>query len=57
MTSIVMVSAVLASLAVGVLSAYAICVTMFRLFRMHAQQVAAERQASTLLATSQAIEG
>jgi len=30
---------------------------MFRLFRMHAQQVAAERQARTVLATSPAIEG
>jgi hypothetical protein len=44
-TSIVLISAVLASLASGVLAAYGICISMFRLFRIHARQVAAERQA------------
>ena len=51
-SSIVMISAVLASLAVGVLSAYGICATMFRLFRIHARQVAAERQAQAMVAAS-----
>jgi len=36
----VLVCAVLASLAVGVLLAYGICRAMFAMFRMHAQQVA-----------------
>jgi hypothetical protein len=48
-SSIVLVSAVLASLAVGVLAAYGLCMTMFRLFRIHARQVAAERQARAIL--------
>jgi hypothetical protein len=55
-TSIVLVSAVLASLAAGVLSAYALCATMFRIFRIHATQVAAERSARTVLATTPAIK-
>jgi uncharacterized protein (DUF2062 family) len=42
-TSIVLVCAVLASLAVGVLVAYGVCIAMFRVFQMHARQVAAER--------------
>jgi hypothetical protein len=41
-TSIVLVCAVLASLAVGVLVAYGICIVMFELFQMHVRQVAAE---------------
>jgi ABC-type glycerol-3-phosphate transport system permease component len=49
-SSIVLISAVLASLAVGVLAAYGICMTMFRLFRIHARQVAAERQARAVIA-------
>jgi hypothetical protein len=55
-SSIVLVSAVLASLAMGVLSAYGICVTMFRIFRMHATQVAAERQARAVLSPTAAIK-
>jgi hypothetical protein len=35
-----LVCAVLASLAAGVLVAYGVCVGMFGLFRMHARQVA-----------------
>jgi uncharacterized protein (DUF2062 family) len=38
-----LVCAVLASLAVGVLLAYGICIAMFRAFQMHAKQVAAEK--------------
>jgi hypothetical protein len=40
-TSIVLVCAVLASLAVGVLVAYGVCIAMFGAFRMHVRQVAA----------------
>ena len=45
-TSIVLVSAVLASLAVGVLLAYWICVGMFQVFRMHTLQVRGTRTAA-----------
>jgi hypothetical protein len=55
-SSIVLISAVLASLAVGVLAAHGICVTMFRLFRIHARQVAAERQAQTVVAPNRVVE-
>lgn len=58
MTSIVLISAVLASLAVGVLTAYSLCIAMFRLFRIHARQVAAEKQARAVVAaSSQVVEG
>jgi hypothetical protein len=40
-SSIVLISAVLASLASGVLVAHGICVAMFAAFRIHARQVAA----------------
>jgi hypothetical protein len=48
-SSIVLVSAVLASLAVGVLVAYGVCIAMFSAFQMHARQIAgnAARQVST----------
>ena len=39
-SSIVLVSAVLASLAVGVLVAYGVCIAMFSAFQMHARQIA-----------------
>jgi uncharacterized protein (DUF2062 family) len=39
-TSIMLVCAVLASLAVGVLIAYGVCIAMFSAFQMHARQVA-----------------
>jgi hypothetical protein len=41
LSSILLISAVMASLAVGVLVAHAVCVSMFKLFHMHATQVAA----------------
>jgi len=56
-SSIVLISAVLASLAAGVLTAYGLCVTMFRIFRMHAKQVAAERQARSVVAATQVVDG
>ena len=49
-SSIVLVSAVLASLAVGVLVAYGTCMAMFGIFRIHARQVAAERSAQSVVA-------
>ena len=39
-SSIVLVCAVLASLAVGVLVAYGICMAMFGVFQMHVRQLA-----------------
>ena len=50
MTSIMLICAVLASLAVGVLVAYGVCIAMFGIFQMHARQVAgsvARRVAAT----------
>ena len=43
--SMMLVCAVLGSLAAGVLAAYGICLGMFRIFRIHAEQAAAERVA------------
>jgi uncharacterized protein (DUF2062 family) len=54
-TSIVLVCAVLASLAAGVLVAYGVCYAMFALFRIHARQVAV-RSASQVVAV-QTVEG
>ncbi len=42
-TSIMLVCAVLMSLAVGVLVAYWVCTAMFQVFRIHARQVQARR--------------
>jgi hypothetical protein len=53
--SLMLVCAVAASLAVGVLMAYGICLGMFRIFRVHATAVARERVARN--AISVAIEG
>lgn len=41
--SILLLCAVAASLAIGVLLAYGICLAMFHLFSIHATQVAARR--------------
>lgn len=56
MTSIVLVCAVLASLAVGVLVAYGVCMTMFRVFQMHVEQVAAEKQSRGVVAPAQVVK-
>ena len=45
-TSIMLVCAVLMSLAVGVLAAYGVCLGMFQVFRIHARQVQARRGVS-----------
>jgi uncharacterized protein (DUF2062 family) len=49
-TSIVLVCAVLASLAVGVLVAYGVCIAMFRAFQMHVKQVAADNRSRSVVA-------
>jgi hypothetical protein len=46
MTTLMLMCAVLASLALGVLVAYGICQVMFRLFRMHAISAAKSRVAA-----------
>jgi hypothetical protein len=52
--SIVLVGAVSASLASGVLIAYGVCLGLFRIFQMHAQQAAQERQIAVV---AQVVEG
>jgi hypothetical protein len=51
-TTVVLLCAILASLAGGVLLAYGLCNAMFEIFRMHsmqaAQQRAADRQAAQM---------
>jgi hypothetical protein len=51
-----LVCAVLASLAVGVLVAYGVCVAMFGIFEMHARQVAAGRGAQSVVAPAQTVK-
>jgi uncharacterized protein (DUF2062 family) len=55
-TSIVLVCAVLASLAVGVLVAYGVCIAMFGLFQMHARQVAAGNVTRSVVAPAQVVK-
>lgn len=55
-SSIVLISAVLASLAVGVLVAYGICMAMFGIFRIHARQVAVN-SAQRVVAPARVVEG
>ncbi len=43
MSSLMLVCAVMASLALGVLMAYGICQVLFRIFRLHAESAARER--------------
>ena len=54
MSSLMLICAVAASLAFGVLVAYGVCQVMFRMFRVHATAVARERGAA---AVRVAIEG
>lgn len=46
METVLLLCAVLASLALGVLVAYGICQTMFRVFRVHAVSAAKNRVAT-----------
>ena len=55
-SSIVLVCAVLASLAVGVLAAYGVCMAMFGVFQMHARQVAGGDGASRVVAPAQVVK-
>jgi hypothetical protein len=55
-SSMVLISAVLASLAAGVLLAYGVCMAMFGVFRMHVRQVAAG-SARRVAARTQAVQG
>jgi hypothetical protein len=54
--SIVLVCAVLGSLACGVLLAYGVCLAMFRIFQMRAEQAAIEAQPAVVRA-AQIVEG
>jgi uncharacterized protein (DUF2062 family) len=54
--SIVLVCAVLASLAAGVLVAYGVCLGFFRVFQMRAQQ-AEVRSAQPVAGAAQIVEG
>jgi hypothetical protein len=51
-----LVSAVLASLAVGVLVAYGICIALFSAFQMHARQIAGDA-ARRVTAPAQVLKG
>jgi uncharacterized protein (DUF2062 family) len=51
-----LVCAVLAALAAGVLVAYGVCLSMFALFRMHARQVAVKSVVSVSSSAS-VVEG
>jgi predicted phage tail protein len=55
-SSIVLVCAVLASLAVGVLAAYGVCMAMFGVFQMHVRQVAAGNRSSGVVAPAQVVK-
>jgi predicted phage tail protein len=54
--SIVLVCAVLASLAVGVLVAYGICMAMFGVFQMHVRQLAAGKESRRVVAPPQVVK-
>ena len=55
-SSIVLVCAVLASLAVGVLVAYGVCIAMFGVFQMHVRQVAAGNESRAVVAPAQVVK-
>ena len=55
-SSIVLMCAVLASLAVGVLVAYGICMAMFVAFKMHVRQVAAGNGSRRVVAPAQVVK-
>ena len=57
MISIMLVCAVLASLAVGVLMAYGVCLAMFGVFQMHVRQVEAGKEARRVVAPAQVVKG
>ena len=56
-SSLVLISAVLASLAVGVLLGYGVCMTLFGIFRMHAKKVAAVKTARRVVSVARVAQG
>ena len=56
MISIMLICAVLASLAVGVLVAYGVCMAMFGVCRMQVRQVAAENGSRRVVAPAQVVK-
>ena len=57
MTTVVLLCAVCAALAGGVLLAYALCFSMFQIFRIHSLQVAEQRKAAQSLAAATLLVG
>lgn len=55
-SSIVLICAVLASLAVGVLLAYGVCLAMFNVFRIHARQIAVKSEGG-VVASVRVVQG
>ncbi len=51
LATLFLICAVLASLAFGVLTAYGLCLTLFRIFRAHAASVARPHRAPVATAT------
>ena len=57
MSSVLLVCAVVASLAVGVFVAQGLCLLMFQIFRMHVKQVAATRVAKSAMVGLGSVRG
>ncbi len=55
--SVVLVCAVLGSLASGVMVAYGVCIGLFGLCRMHARQVTVEEQVVRMGGSASVVEG
>jgi hypothetical protein len=52
MGSVMLVAAVMVSLALGVLVAYAVCYGMFQVFRIHSQALAREQMQASVTAVA-----
>ncbi len=57
MTTLVLMCAICAALAGGVLLAYVLCFSMFQVFRIHSMQVAQQRQAAKALNSASLLAG
>jgi uncharacterized protein (DUF2062 family) len=57
MTSFMVICAVLASIAIGILVAHGICVAMFAMFRTHRRQVIAARAPKNQVARLNTLRG
>lgn len=53
MSSLMLIGAIFASLALGVLMAYGICKVIFRIFMIHALSAAKRGQAASLIVSSE----